>query len=151
MLKFKEFFVEQEETLSIETPHLEAILDNVNADLDGLADRVYQNSVVYINAVRGTVERYGILIPPSYGMAAMSMNAELVYKLGESGKFLYIVHDTNEEGFVEGYAQVVNNDELKELSSLDSEEWMRDDDEKVMPQKVPYVRRDDDSGNNDEY
>jgi hypothetical protein len=151
MLKFKDFFVEQDETLDIETPHLEAIMNNINADLDALGDRVFQNSVVFINTVRGTVERYGILIPPSYGTAAMSMSAELVYKLGESGKFLYVVHDTNEDGFVEGYAQVVNNEELKELSSLDSEDWMKDTEESEIQQKVPYRHRDDDSGNDDEY
>ena len=149
MLKFKEYFVEQEETLDIETPHLDSIADSANAELDALGDRVFQNSAVFINTVRAIAERYGMKIPPSYGVAAMSMSAETVYRLGESGKFLYIVHDTNDEGFVEGYAQVVSEDELSSLTSLDSEDWMKN--EPVMPAKVPYRHREDDSGNDDEY
>lgn len=149
MLKFKEYFVEQEETLDIETPHLDSVADSANAELDALGDRVFQNSAVFINTVRAIAERYGMKIPPSYGVAAMSMSAETVYRLGESGKFLYIVHDTNDEGFVEGYAQVVSEDELSSLTSMESEDWMKN--EPVMPSKVPYRHRDDDSGNDDEY
>jgi hypothetical protein len=149
MLKFSEYFAEQDGTLEIEKEQLEGQLDFLNADLDKVTEKPFQNCAVFMNAIRGTLERYSLLIPPM-GHASLSTSAELVFKLGDSGKFLYIVHDVNDFGFTEGYAQVVTNDELKDLSKLDSEEWMAN--EPYTPNKTPYVAKfDDEAGDDNEY
>jgi hypothetical protein len=151
MLKFSEYFAEENGTLEIEKEQLEGQLDYLNADLDSVTQKPFQNSAVFINTIRGTLERYSLLIP-SMGHATLSPDGEVVFKLGESGKFLYIVYDVNDFGFTEGYAQVVTNDELKDLSKLDSEDWMSN---KVpyVPKKTPYAGRGDadDSGDNSDY
>lgn len=151
MLKFSEYFAEQDGTLEIEKEQLEGQLDYLNADLDKITEKPFQNPVVFLNAVRGTVERYSLLIP-SMGHALLSSDAEIVFKLGDSGKFLYIVYDVNDYGFIEGYAQVVTNDELKDLTKLDSEDWMSNK-PPYVPKKTPYAGRGDadDSGDNADY
>lgn len=150
MLKFSEYFAEQDGTLDIDTKQLEGQLDFLNADLDKLTEKPFQNSAVFMNAIRGTLERYSLLIPPM-GYASLSTDAELVFKLGESSRFLYIVHDVNEFGFTEGYAQVVTEDELQDLYKLDSEDWMEN--KPYIPNKTPYAGRGDadDSGDNSDY
>lgn len=151
MLKFSEYFAEQDGTLDIETEQLDGQLDYLNADLDKVTEKPFQNSAVFMNTIRATIERYSLLIP-AMGQATLSSDAEIVFKLGESGKFLYIVYDVNDFGFTEGYAQVVDDDELQDLSKLDSDEWMSN--------KVPYIAKKtpyagtsdgDDSGDDADY
>jgi len=105
-----------------------------------------------LNQLRGTLERYGILLPASATPQFLDLGAELVYLLGESNLHLYVVYDTNDEGFVDGYAQIVSAEELKDLMSADSEDLLdKEDDEIEMRPSTWYAKRDDDAGNTDEY
>lgn len=155
MLKFKEFITEQEDlTLDVDNSIVLKVVDEVNAALDLVTARPFVNSAVFMNAVRGTLERYGIVLPPSVVMPMLSTEAETVYSLGDSGMFLYIVHNPDEGG-VDGYAQIVDQDDLDDLQSMNDMEGDDDEaeDEAAQRQWIPPDRRKaaDDGGNNDEY
>jgi hypothetical protein len=63
---------------------------------------------------------------------------------------LYIVFDTADDGFVDGYAQVVDEEELKDLATMDKDEMLNHDPVAMRP-STWYAKRDDDAGNTDEY
>jgi hypothetical protein len=135
-------------------------LDTINDTLDKITDRKFVNSAVFINTVRATLERFGIILPPEHQMAMLSSDSETVYALGDTNQNLYITHDTY-EGQVEGYAQIVNDEDLHDLMNAadDDDEEEEDDseeeddgEEEVQPRRwIPPARRDDDSGNTSEY
>lgn len=154
MLTFNKFITEAaDEVLDVDAKHVENNFDAINADLDVLTENQYQNAPIFLNQLRGTLERYGILLPQSATQQFLDLGAELVYLLGESNYNLYIVYDTNDDGYVDGYAQIVTSEELGDLMSMDSEELLdkEDDDEIEMRPSTWYAKRDDDSGNTDEY
>lgn len=153
MLTFNKFLTEAaDEVLDVDAAHVVGNFDAINADLDALTEKPYQNAPIFLNQLRGTLERYGILLPQSATPQFLDLGAELVYLLGDSDYNLYIVYDTNEDGFVDGYAQVVTADELSDLMSVESEDLLdKEDDEIEMRPSTWYAKRDDDSGNDDEY
>ena len=153
MLKFNEYIKEQfDEMLDVDARNVEQNAESINADLDALTEKPYQNAPIFLNQLRGTLERYGILLPASVTSQFLDLGAELVYLLGESNLHLYVVYDTNDEGFVDGYAQIVSAEELKDLMSADSEDLLdKEDDEIEMRPSTWYAKRDDDSGNDNEY
>lgn len=160
MLRFKEFVTEEhtaEVDLDNVTPeYVLSHLDKANEDLDAVTENPFTNSALFVNAVRGTLERYGIVLPAHSNMQQLSMEAEFVYALGESGHFVYMVHNLNPEGYVEGYAQIVDAEELQDLKAM-NDDWEDEDsagDQGTGPsewKKYPPARRDDDSGNDAEY
>lgn len=154
MLKFKEYITEQEDlTLEVDNSIVLQVVDEVNVALDLVTARPFVNSAVFMNAVRGTLERYGVVLPPSVVMPMLSAEAETVYSLGDSGMYLYIVHNQDEAG-VDGYAQIVDEDNLEDLQSMGEEgEDDEAEDEAAERQWIPPDRRRaaDDGGNNDEY
>lgn len=124
-------------------------LDMINDTLDKITDRQFVNSAVFINTVRATLERFGIILPPEHQMAMLNSESETVYALGDTDMNLYITHDTY-EGQVEGYAQIVSDSDLHDLmNSTDDEE--EEDDEEEPRRWIPPARRDDDSGDTSEY
>lgn len=152
MLSFKQFITEQEDVvLSVDKRLMLTQIDDLNSELDSATERAFVNSSIYANTLRNILERYGIVLPAPTVMPMLASDAETVYTLGETEHYLYITHDTNDDGLVEGYAQVVTEDELKSLSSMDSSEWMEkgeeEDDAEEGMRRTPYARRDDDSGN----
>ena len=153
MLKFNEYIKEQfDEMLDVDARNVEQNAESINADLDALTEKPYQNAPIFLNQLRGTLERYGIFLPASATPQFLDLGAELVYLLGESNLHLYVVYDTNDEGFVDGYAQIVSAEELKDLMSADSEDLLdKEDDEIEMRPSTWYAKRDDDAGNTDEY
>jgi hypothetical protein len=156
MLKFKEFLKEEPIHISIntDTDLLKSHLDKCNEDLEAITAITFVNSALFVNAVRGTLERYGILLPAESNMQQLSMEGEFVYALGESGLYAYAVHNLDPQGNVEGYAQIVDRADMEELVALDAEEGNLDDPTVNEPSewmKYPKARRDDDSGNTDEY
>jgi hypothetical protein len=153
MLKFNEYIKEQfDEVLDVDTRNIEQNAEALNADLDVLTEKPYQNAPIFLNQLRGILERYGILLPATATSNFLDLSAELVYFLGESNLYLYIVYDTNDEGFVDGYAQIVNEEELEDLMSADLGDLLdKEDDEIAMRPSTWYAKRDDDAGNNDEY
>lgn len=155
LLKFKEFLNEQEE-LAIDLVSDLPLnnLDGLNADLDSVTENPFMNSAIFMNVVRGTLERYGIIVPQGYEIPTLSAEAETVYSLGDSGHYLYICHNRNEDSLIEGYAQIVTEDELNDLVDMDkfaSEEDELESDYSSNKSWTPPARRDDDSGNNSEY
>lgn len=151
MKSFKEFLEEQEDlSIDIEADQFVAQLDDINDALDAVTENPFVNSAVFINAVRGTLERFGILIPPGYEMPMLSLDAETVYALGESGYFLYITHNTTPDVGVDGYAAIVNQEDLDDLVDMKDPEPLE-----PISTVSPYLRQtrktNDDSGNNDEY
>lgn len=153
MLTFNKFITEAaEETLDVDAKHVQGNFDAINADLDALTEKPYQNAPIFLNQLRGTLERYGILLPQSATQQFLDLGAELDYLLGESGLHLYVVYDTNEDGFVDGYAQIVTPEELRSLMTMDSEDLLDSDREPItMRPSTWYAKRDDDAGNSDEY
>lgn len=152
MLKFNEFLTEElDQLIQVDARYLEQNLDAINADLDVLTENPYQNAPIFLNQLRGVTEKYGFPLPQSATNNFLDLGAELVYMLGESDYHLYIVYDTGEDGFVDGYAQVVSNDELDDLLNMDSEEVLGDREEMPVRHSDSYRKRDDDAGNTNEY
>ena len=153
MLKFKDFLNEQTEAdvIEVDSRHLEQNKDAINAELDVLTEKPYQNAPIFLNQLRGCLERYGMMLPAEATPHFMNLSAELVYALGETGMNLYVVYDTGEDAFVDGYAQIVSSDELDDLLQMDSNELLGSRDPITMRPSTWYAKRDDDSGNSDEY
>lgn len=150
MLKFNEFLKEEtEDVVETDTRHLLENQDALNAELDTLTAKPYQNAPLMLTQLRGVLERYGINLPQQATVNFMNLSAELVYTLGDSGCFLYIVYDTNEDAYVDGYAQVVDSEELSMLAS--SEVLNTDRNLIAVRHSDWYRKRDDDAGNSDEY
>lgn len=156
MLRFKEYITE-EHTTEVHLDNVEPSLvlshiDKANEDLDKVTEEPFVNSALFVNAARGTLERYGIVLPAHSNMQQLALEAEYVYAIGDSGHYVYMVHNLNPEGFVEGYAQIVDSEELQELKNL-NDDWEDEEvsDGAVPVRRLPPAARDDDSGNNDEY
>ena len=123
MQTFADFLNEAfDEIIDVDSRHLEQNMDAINADLDALTEKPYQNAPIFLSQLRAVTEKYGFPLPQSATNNFLDLGAELVYMLGESDYHLYVVYDTGEDGFVDGYAQVVSNDELDDLLNMDSEE-----------------------------
>lgn len=157
MLRFKDYITE-EHTAEVHLDNVEPSLvlshiDKANEDLDKVTEEPFVNSALFVNAARGTLERYGIVLPAHSHMQQLALEAEYVYAIGDSGHFVYMVHNLNPEGFVEGYAQIVDADELQDLKSM-NDDWDENEfvpDATENPRRLPPAARDDDSGNTDEY
>lgn len=154
MIGFREFLNEEEYVhidFDVNNSSL-GDLEKINEDLDAVTANPYVNSAVFVNSVRGTLERYGIVLPAHVNMQQLSLEGEYVYSLGDSGQFVYMVHNLDDNGNVEGYAQIVDSDELEDLIDLNAEEPTEDVEAEVSDwAKYPKARRDDDSGNTNEY
>lgn len=157
MLNFKQFVSEGEEHIVIDIDLEKSPLgdiDKINADLDAVTLNPYVNSAMFVNSIRGTLERYGIILPAHSNLQQLSLEGEYVYQLGDSGQYIYMVHNLNPEGEVEAWAQLVDGEELEDLTSLDTDENDVDVNNTSGPtewMKYPKARRDDDSGNTAEY
>ena len=152
MQTFNQFLTEQyNDVIEVDSRNIAQNMDDINAELDKLTEKPYQNAPLFLTQLRGFTERYGFPLPQSATNNFLDLGAELVYILGTSPYNLYIVYDTNEDGFVDGYAQVVTSDELSDLTELDSEELVGDRDPIGPRSSISYARKDDDSGNSSEY
>lgn len=129
---------------------LDLTLDKLNDEFDLVTEKPYMNSSIFLAQLRGVLERYGIQLPAEANRDFMDLGAELTYILGDTDKYLYIIFDTNDDATVDGYAQVVNADDLADLLALDDDEIFGDREEVKKPW-IPPARRDDDSGNTNEY
>jgi hypothetical protein len=153
---FKQFINEEEHiVIDVDPEYTIATMEKANEDLDAVTAEPFVNSALFVNAVRGTLERYGVILPAHSNMQQLSMEGEWVYQLGDSGHYVYMVHNLTPEGSVEGYAQIVDQEELDELAELGIPETVEPEPEdRTEPtewMKYPKARRDDDSGNTNEY
>ncbi len=151
MQTFKQFLEEAEDLqIEIEPEQFMKQIDSINDALEEVTSEPFINSAVFMNAVRGTLERFGILIPPGYEMPMLSLDAETVYALGESDYSIYIVHNTTPDVGVDGYAAIVNKEDLEDLLQMEPPEPLD-----PIPTVSSYLRQtrrtNDDSGNTDEY
>lgn len=146
MLGFSQYLSEQYSTINVDTSFIENNFDQINKELDVLTERPYQNAPVFLSQLRGFGDKYGIMLPATVTRDFMNLDAEIVYSLGETGYYFYVVYDTNDDGTVNGYAQLVTDDELSELVNSDSTDLLNVN---TMTRKpwIPPARRDDDSGN----
>ena len=153
MLSFKQFINEQaSEVLDIDEKHLAGNRDTINADLEVLTSKPYQNAAVFLTQLRGCLERYGILLPQSLTKNFTNLSCEMVYGLGDSDDHFYVVYDTNDDGFVDGYAQIVDSEELHDLMSQDLDDVLNTDREPIkFRSSTWYAKREDDGGNTNEY
>lgn len=160
MLRFKDYITE-EHTAEVHLDNVEPSLvlshiDKANEDLDRVTEEPFVNSALFVNAVRGTLERYGVVLPAHSNMQQLALEAEYTYAIGDTGHYVYIVHNLNPEGAVEGYAQIVDGEELEDLKDM-NDDWEDADSagesgtEPSEFRKYPPARRDDDSGNTNEY
>ena len=155
MLKFKEYLNENDayyasKPIEVDSRRLMQIVDSLNAELDALTLKPYQNAPIFLNQLRGCLEKSGMMLPAEATPHFLNLSAELVYKMGTTGLHLYIVYDTSDDGYVDGYAQIVNPSDLKDLLGMDPSEYLGHD-EIVQRPSTWYAKRDDDSGNTDEY
>jgi hypothetical protein len=153
MIKFSQFLNEAiDSVVEVDSRWLENNLEAINIELDKLTEKPYQNAPIMLTQLRGFFERYGMLLPQSATPQFMNLSAEVIYALGDSPYNLYIVYDTNDDGFVDGYASVVTDDELDDLMNLDTDELVGSDRESIkMRPSTWYAPREDDGGNTDEY
>jgi len=152
MQTFNEFLNEAfDETIQIDSRYLEENMNTINNELDALTEKPYQNAPIFLNQLRGVTEKYGFPLPQSATNNFLDLGAELVYMLGESPYHLYVVYDTSDDGLVDGYAQIVTNEELEDLLNMDSDEILGDRDPMPIRHSDNYRKRDDDAGNTDEY
>lgn len=178
MQSFKDFINEERQidTLRIEVDSnlIGNNKDAMNADFDRLTAMPFQNPIVFYNQLRGTLERYGMIVPPGATRHFLNFDAELSMPLGDSGLFLYVVFNTHKNTKVEGYAQVVDAAELAHLMGSEDpreeeeegmeeeneeeekeeeseEEEMEDDEDEMSDNEKYRKRKDDDSGNDSEY
>ena len=157
MQNFKQFINEEhDDMLHIETDSklLENNKDSINADLDRLTAAPYQNSIIFYNQLRGTLERFGMIIPPAATKHFLNFDAELSMTLGDGGLNLYVVFNTHKHGKVDGYAQIVDDEELMHLMNSSDEEMgdeMEEEDEDEEETSDNYRKTDDDAGNTGEY
>jgi hypothetical protein len=151
MLKFNEYLEEQhDEMMEVDSKHLQENLDKINAHLDLITEKPYQNAPIFLAQLRGVFELYGIVLPASATVNFLNLDAELVYLLSNSDHYLYIIYNTRDDGYVDGYAQIVDDAELQDLIAMDPADLLQS---QPLPQKpfVPPARKDDDSGNTSEY
>lgn len=179
MKRFREYLSEAEHVeLSVDSAVWEPQLDKMNFDLEAVTSEPFLNSALFVNAVRGTLERYGILLPAHSNMQQLSVEAEVVYDLVDdltsnrqdytqggdekdsvNPRYLYMVHNLDPNGNVEGYAQIVNQEELDALGSMDRlsdeeefEAGVADQDNTWLANWRKQQRHtNDDSGNTNEY
>lgn len=157
MIGFREFINETSHiTIDIDAKDgFVAQIEKANEDLEAVTAKPFINSSIFINSVRGTLERYGIILPAHANLQQLASDGEYVYSLGETGQFVYIVFNPSPEGHIEGYAQIVSQEDLDDLLSIQGNEM--DPEPESVPQgpsewaKYPKARRDDDSGNDNEY
>ena len=153
MLKFNEFLKEEHydvNVIDIDSKVLESNRVSINNELDKLTEKPYQNAPIFLAQLRGCLERYGMLLPQEATANFLNLGAELVYALGKTPFFLYIVFDTSDDGFVDGYAQIVDESELAEVINMDKDEMLDHEPIKQRP-STWYAKRDDDAGNTNEY
>ena len=153
MLRFNEFLKESHElVMQVDNQHLLQNMESINNELDVLTEKPYQNAPILLSQLRGCLERLGVLLPASATPHFMNLSAELVYALGETNHYLYIVYDTNDDGYVDGYAQIVSNSELKDLAGMDKDEILNSDRNLIAIRHSDFYRKkDDDAGNDNEY
>jgi len=154
MKGFKDFLNEELEVdvIEVDSTSIANNKDTLNAELDALTEKPYQNAPIFLSQLRGCLERYALQLPAEVTPNFLNLSAELVYGLGDTDYNLYVVFDTNEEdGFVDGYAQVVDSDELSDLINMDKEDVLGDREKLEIRPSTWYAKRDDDSGNTDEY
>ncbi len=138
------------------------VVDKVNEDLDRVTVNPFVNSSLFMNTIRGTLEKYGILLPHNDCMPQIELEGEKLYGLGY-GYSLYIVHNLDPDGNIEGYATIADEDELDELLGMEDEDEECENcgstdcdcdeysDDSVQRRWTPPARKDDDSGNSSEY
>ena len=156
MLTFKQYLSEAVngdlEKIDVDKNRIEGNLEELNSSLDSLTEKPYQNAPIFLAQLRGFFERFGVALPASLTNHFLDLSAEVAYSLGETGKYLYIVYDTNDDSFVDGYAQVVSKDELDDLLGLGGEGVLNSN-RKLLNLRPSdwYRKRDDDAGNSNEY
>lgn len=155
MLKFKEYINENAafyapNPIEVDSRRLMQIVDSLNAELEVLTTKPYQNAPIFLNQLRGCLEKSGMLLPANATPHFLNLSAELIYVMGTTGYHLYIVYDTSDDGYVDGYAQIVNSEDLKDLLGMDPSEYMGHN-EIVQRPSTWYAKRDDDSGDDSEY
>ncbi len=155
MLKFKEYLNENAayyapKPIEVDTRRLMQIADSMNAELDVLTAKPYQNAPIFLNQLRGFMEKSGMVLPADATPHFLNLSAELIYAMGTTGYHLYIVYDTTDDGYVDGYAQIVNSEDLRDLLGMDPSEYMGHN-QIVQRPSTWYAKRDDDSGDDSEY
>ena len=152
MLKFSEYLKEEtEEVIDTDAQHLAQNQEALNGELDNLTEKPYQNAPTFLAQLRGVLERYGVNLPQTATPNFMDLSSELAYALGDSGLYLYVVYDTNEDAYVDGYAQIVTSDELGDLANMPGDLLNTNRNLISVRPSDWYRKRDDDAGNTNEY
>lgn len=136
MLTFKEFLSEKTHVsidIQADSGWLKRVPE-INKDLLGVLAKPFLNSALFVNACRGTLERYGILLPAYQAIQQVSMEGDVVYALGNSGHYVHMVHNLDCDGFVNGHCKILDQ---AELDSLSGEELIPDEEEGCCDKGAP--------------
>lgn len=122
----------------------------INGDLDTVLSGKFANEYIIFDTIRGTLERYGIKLPPmqSTGESATSSTFEFE---GLDGAYLYIATKKDINGHFDAYAQVVDEDELDALEDMDISTEPLPNTSTTSQFLLRNRHCNDDSGNSDEY
>jgi hypothetical protein len=159
MLGFKQYLEEKHNVtidIKADSGWLKRIPE-INADLAKVTAKPFLNSPLFVNACRGTLERYGILLPAFQAVQQVTMELDVVYALGESGYYIHMVHNMDCNGNVDGHCKILTQAELDSLAGQelipDEEEGCCDDPagDAIQRMRRQVRRTNDDSGNDDEY
>lgn len=100
--------------------HFDNDVDAANDKFDRVLDTTFTNPNLIVQAVQAILQGYGINLPS----LTPSSSEEYTFRLEadeDEDLYLYIVIDKSESGF-EGYAQIVDGDELEELQNIDDDD-----------------------------
>jgi len=159
MLNFKTFINEDRGNsmhIEVDSSMINNNKETINADFDRLTHAPYKNSIIFYNQLRGTLERFGMLMPPEATKQFLKFENELVFTLGETDLYLYVVYNTQKNSQVDAYTQIVHEDELQQLmdsDDMDDAKEIDDDyDDDMNDYNKNYQKKMDyDSGNTGEY
>src|SRR5210317_1846861 len=136
MLGFREY-LEEKTNVTIDIKADSGWLKRVpeiNSDLAKVTAKPFLNSPMFVNACRGTLERYGILLPSYQAVQQISMEADVVYALGGSGHYIHMVHNLDCDGNVDGSCQIIDQAGLDKIAG---EELIPDEEEGCCDTGVP--------------
>ena len=121
MLGFKKYLEERDNvTIDIQADSgWVKRIDEVNRELVQILARPFMNSALFVNASRGTLERYGILLPAHQAMQQLSMEADVAYALGDTGYYVHMVHKMDRDGGIDGSTKIVTQAELDAIAEDD--------------------------------
>lgn len=116
-------------------------IDSLNDQLEKATDRKFASPSLVVLEIRKLLAGHGIVLPPD---DVFLSEEEVVYQMVDAeGQntplYLYISFNDDETGGYDAYAQIVDEEDLNSLLSLDPEEFGNT--EPMVPLSSPFLIR----------